>query len=83
MRILPYALYPQSKPLIDQSTLVKIEGKITVHSKKESVTEGFVFVMPESHPAVSGFEMMLRFLFPVWDTFNLYGRPNRLIADGP
>lgn len=76
-----YAIYPQSKPLIDQSTLVKIEGRITIHSSPESVNEGFVFVMPETHPAVSGFEMMLRFLFPVWDTFNLYGRPNRLIAD--
>jgi CCR4-NOT transcriptional complex subunit CAF120 len=76
-----YAIYPQSKPLIDQSTLVKVEGKITIHSKKESVTEGLVFVMPETHPAVSGFEMLLRFLFPVWDTFALYGRPNRLIAD--
>lgn len=76
-----YAIYPQSKPLIDQSTLVKVEGKITIHSKQESITEGLVFVMPETHPAVSGFEMLLRFLFPVWDTFALYGRPNRLIAD--
>jgi CCR4-NOT transcriptional complex subunit CAF120 len=76
-----YAIYPQSKPLIDQSTLVKVEGKITIHSKQESVTDGLVFVMPETHPAVSGFEMLLRFLFPVWDTFALYGRPNRLIAD--
>lgn len=76
-----YAIYPQSKPLIDQSTLVKIEGKITIHSMPESVTEGFVFVMPEVHPAISGFEMLLRFLFPVWDTFALYGRPARLIAD--
>jgi CCR4-NOT transcriptional complex subunit CAF120 len=76
-----YAIYPQSKPLIDQSTLVKVEGKITIHSNPESKTEGFVFVMPEVHPAVSGFEMMLRWLFPVYDTFNLYGRPTRLIAD--
>ncbi|KAF2730162.1 hypothetical protein EJ04DRAFT_474259 [Polyplosphaeria fusca] len=76
-----YAIYPQSKPLIDQSTLVKIEGKITIHSNPESVTEGFVFVMPETHPAVSGFEIMLRFLFPVFDTFALYGRPNKLVSD--
>jgi CCR4-NOT transcriptional complex subunit CAF120 len=76
-----YAIYPQSKPLIDQSTLVKIEGKIIVHSKPETVTEGFVFVMPESRPAVTGFEIMLQFLFPVFDTFNLYGRPKKLIAD--
>lgn len=38
-------------------------------------------MMPESHPAVSGFEIMLRFLFPVFDTFALYGRPQKLIAD--
>lgn len=76
-----YAIYPQSKPLIDQSTLVKLEGTITIHSSPPSTTEGFVFVMPEVHPGVTGFEMMLRWLFPVYDTFALYGRPNRLIAD--
>lgn len=75
-----YAIYPQSIPLIDQSTLVKVEGQVTVHSPFESTTEGMVFVMPETHPAVSGFEIMLRFLVPTFDTFYLYGRPNRLIA---
>lgn len=76
-----YAIYPQAKPLIEQSTLVKVEGRITIHSTPESSTEGFVFVMPEVHPAVTGFEMMLRWLLPVYDTFGLYGRPARLIAD--
>ncbi|KAK5192002.1 hypothetical protein LTR20_009922 [Exophiala xenobiotica] len=76
-----YAIYPQAKSLVDQSTLVKVEGRITIHSQPESKTEGFVFVMPELHAAVSGFEMMLRWLFPVYDTFHLYGRPQRLIAD--
>ena len=76
-----YAIYPQSKPLIDQSTLVKVEGSITIHSNPDITTEGFVFVMPEVHPAITGFEMMLRYLFPVYDIFALYGRPNRLIAD--
>lgn len=76
-----YAIYPQSKPLINESTLVKLEGKITIHSKPESKTEGFVFVMPEVHPAVSGFEMLLRWLMPVYDTFGLYGRPTRLLPD--
>ncbi len=37
--------------------------------------------MPEVHPAVTGFEIMLRWLFPVFDTFGLYGRPGRLVAD--
>ncbi|KAE8147629.1 hypothetical protein BDV25DRAFT_159954 [Aspergillus avenaceus] len=75
-----YAIYPQSKELIDQSTLIKIEGTVTIHSQQQSTAEGFVFVMPEAHPAVSGFEMMIRFLMPTFDTFNLYGRPTRLIA---
>ncbi|KAJ5170158.1 uncharacterized protein N7500_002941, partial [Penicillium coprophilum] len=75
-----YAIYPQSKALIDASTLVKLEGRITTHSP-DSSSEGLVFIMPEPHAAVSGFEMMLRFLFPTFDTFNLYGRPTRLVAD--
>ncbi|KAL2823184.1 hypothetical protein BDW59DRAFT_149051 [Aspergillus cavernicola] len=75
-----YAIYPQSKALIEQSTLIKIEGNFILHSQSESKTEGFVFVMPEGHAAVSGFEIMLRFLMPTFDTFNLYGRPTRLIA---
>ncbi|KAL9098931.1 MAG: hypothetical protein Q9163_005497 [Psora crenata] len=76
-----YAIYPQSKPLIDQSTLIKVEGSITIHSTPDITTEGFVFVMPEVHPGVTGFEMMLRYLFPLYDVFALYGRPTRLIAD--
>lgn len=75
-----YALYPQAKSLIDASTLIKIEGNITIHSDPPTATEGFVFIMPEVHPAVSGFGMMLQFLFPTWDTFGLYGRPGRLVA---
>ncbi|KAI7971223.1 hypothetical protein EIK77_007039 [Talaromyces pinophilus] len=76
-----FAIYPQSTALIDQSTLIKIEGSITFHSPTQSNSEGFIFIMPELHPAVSGLEIMLRFLFPVFDTFGLYGRPSRLIAD--
>jgi CCR4-NOT transcriptional complex subunit CAF120 len=76
-----FAIYPQSKPLIDASTLVKVEGSITIHSNPPTTSEGFVFVMPEVHPAVTGFEMMLRWMFPVFDTFALYGRPGRLVPD--
>ena len=75
-----YSLYPQTKALIDGSTLLKVEGQITIHSDPPSSTEGFVFIMPEVPPAVSGFEMLLRFLFPTWDVFGLYGRPGRLVA---
>lgn len=74
-----YAIYPQTKALMDHSSLVKLEGRVTMNSKPTA--EGFVFVMPELHAAVSGAEMMMRFLFPTFDTFNLYGRPTRLVAD--
>jgi CCR4-NOT transcriptional complex subunit CAF120 len=76
-----YAIYPQNQKLIDQSTLLKVEGLITIHSEPAATTEGFVFIMPESHAMVTGFEMMLRYLIPTFDVYNLYGRPDRLIAD--
>ncbi|KAL6869830.1 hypothetical protein ACO1O0_001161 [Amphichorda felina] len=75
-----YAIYPQAKSLIDSSTLLKIEGGVTIYSDPPSASEGFVFIMPEVRPMVSGFEMLLRFLFPTWDTFGLYGRPGKLVA---
>jgi CCR4-NOT transcriptional complex subunit CAF120 len=76
-----YSLYPQSKQLIDMSALVKIEGRIKIHGDQPTENEGYVFAIPEIHPAVSAFETMLRFLFPVWDTFALYGRPGKLVPD--
>ncbi|KAK5990575.1 Protein SKG3 [Cladobotryum mycophilum] len=75
-----YAIYPQAKSLVDASTLIKIEGDIAIHTEPPSSSEGFVFIMPETRPAISGFETMMQFLFPTWDTFGLYGRPGRLIA---
>lgn len=75
-----YAIYPQSEALIEHSTLVKIEGQVTTQNALEP-REGFIFVMPDTHPSVSGFEMMIRFLFPAFDAFHLYGRPERLAAD--
>lgn len=75
-----YAVYPQSMALIDQSTLVKVEGTIKAHNP-DTEREGFVFIMPEMHPGVSGFEILLRWLFPSYDVFALYGRPGRLLAD--
>jgi CCR4-NOT transcriptional complex subunit CAF120 len=76
-----YALYPQSKQMIEVSTLIKIEGRVIIHGDQPTESEGYVFVMPDIHPAVSGFETMLRFLFPTYDTFALYGRPGMLIPD--
>ena len=76
-----YAIYPQNQVFIDKSTLIKVEGVISIHARKTTTTEGFVFLMPEVHAALTGFEMMLRFLIPTFDTFALYGRPTKLIAD--
>lgn len=75
-----YAIYPQAKSLVDASTLIKIEGNITIHADPPSSSEGFVFVMPEVGPALSGFGGLLKYLFPTWDTFGLYGRPGKLVA---
>jgi len=76
-----YAMYPQAKQLIDMSSLIKVEGKIRIHADQQSESEGIVFLMPDIHPAVSGFETLLRCLFPIYDTFALYGRPAKLIPD--
>ncbi|VUC20339.1 unnamed protein product [Clonostachys rosea] len=75
-----YAIYPTTKDLVDTSTLLKVEGNVTINSNPPTSSEGFVFIMPEARPMVSGFEMLLRFLFPTWDTFGLYGRPGKLVA---
>lgn len=75
-----YAVYPHCKSLVDASTLLKIEGNFTIHTYYPWAAEGFVFIMPEVPPGLSGCEMLLRFLIPAWDTFGLYGRPGPLIA---
>ena len=72
-----YAVYPQSNDLIDQSSLVKVEGHVVTNTGSGDCA----FVMPEPRGPVSGLEVMLQFLFPTFDTFGLYGRPTRLIAE--
>lgn len=84
-----FAVYPQSFEHIQHSTLLKVEGMIHVSTpdtarkgKVDIVScEGSVFVLPEPRPQIAGFEVMLRWLLPVFDTFGLYGRPRRLLAD--
>ncbi|KAK7205623.1 hypothetical protein BZA70DRAFT_165868 [Myxozyma melibiosi] len=78
-----YAVYPESSLLINQSTLFKIEGTIAVHDEASKGTprDGFIFIMPELHHGVYGFETLIRFLIPTLDSFGLYGRPQRFNAD--
>ncbi|KAI5293879.1 hypothetical protein KEM52_005066 [Ascosphaera acerosa] len=90
-----YAVYPRGLELIDHSTLVKVhgmidrEGNASRRKSREAAdgtggpksTEGSVFILPESRPAVPGYDTLIRFLIPLFDAFALYGRPTRLIPD--
>lgn len=83
------AVYPQSPLLIDHSTMLKLECSINFkspsvkHTKKasEDVRTTSVFLMPEQHSSVPGFDTIIRFLIPLLDSFGLYGRPKRLKAN--
>lgn len=83
------AIYPQSPLLIDHSTMLKLDCAINFKSpslkasKKpsEDVSTTSVFLMPEQHSAVPGFDTLIRFMIPLLDSFGLYGRPKRLKAD--
>lgn len=75
-----YALYPRSYTVIDKSTMIKLEGAIQF-DQKESSKSCSIFLMPEQHTSVPGYDTLIRFLIPLMDSFNLYGRPTRLIAD--
>lgn len=75
-----YAVYPQNSLLINNSTMIKIEGKVSFNDVSGE-KDASIFLMPEPHAGVPGFETLIRFLIPVLDTFQLYGRPQRLNAD--
>lgn len=75
-----YAIYAQSPVLIDTSTMIKLEGVISF-SKNDTPKDTDIFVMPEKHYAVPGYDTIIRFLIPTMNAFNLYGRPKRLIAN--
>ncbi|CEP64333.1 Skg3p LALA0_S11e01728g [Lachancea lanzarotensis] len=75
-----YAIYPSSPVLIDTSTMIKLEGRVSF-GKKDTPKETDIFIMPEKHYAVPGYDTIIRFLIPTMNAFQLYGRPKRLIAD--
>lgn len=79
------AVYPQLHLLIDQSTIMKLEGLVCLNplakKKKMETEQTLLFLMPEQHLAVPGFDTLIRFLMPLLDAFGLYGRPKRLKAD--
>lgn len=75
-----YAVYPSSPQLIDSSTIIKLEGTMKFE-KKDIPQETNVFIMPEKHQAVPGYDTIIRFLIPAMNAFKLYGRPKKLIAN--
>ncbi|SMN19861.1 similar to Saccharomyces cerevisiae YNL278W CAF120 Part of the evolutionarily-conserved CCR4-NOT transcriptional regulatory complex involved in controlling mRNA initiation [Maudiozyma saulgeensis] len=75
-----YAVYPSSAKLIDTSTIIKVEGTISFE-KIDNPTSTNIFIMPEKHMAVQGYDTIIRFLIPAMNAFKLYGRPKRLIAN--
>lgn len=75
-----YAIYPSSPVLIDTSTMIKLQGSI-VFGKKDAPKDTDIFIMPEKHFAVPGYDTIIRFLVPAMNAFQLYGRPKRLIAN--
>lgn len=74
-----YAVYPKNHNLIDQSTMIKLDCKIQFE-KNDDAKECSVFIMPEQHSAVPGYDTLIRFIVPVMDSFALYGRPMKLKA---
>ncbi|CCF57708.1 hypothetical protein KAFR_0D00610 [Kazachstania africana CBS 2517] len=74
-----YAVYPSSPVLIDASTILKLQGTMSFE-KDEEPQETVIFIMPEKHQGVPGYDTIIRFLIPVLNAFRLYGRPEKLIA---
>ena len=75
-----YAVYPSSPQLIDESTIIKVEG-VMRFEKEDASLDTNIFIMPERHASVPGYDTIIRFLIPALNAFQLYGRPKRLIAN--
>ncbi|KAH9813558.1 hypothetical protein DFH28DRAFT_929582 [Melampsora americana] len=76
------AMYPESKALIDSSTMFKIEGKFHAHGPDgrpidQAGVEGFVLATPGEGTVAD----MLGWLLSIMDAFALYGRPAALNYD--
>lgn len=75
-----YAVFPERSVLMELSTLIQIDGDIRFRGEQD-VRESGIFIMPEQHRGIQGFETLIRTLIPLFDVFGLYGRPKRLNAD--
>lgn len=61
-------------------------GSMSSISSNKSISKSFevkndsIYIIPNSHNGVQNFETLIRFLIPIYDSFQLYGRPKRLIS---
>lgn len=133
-----FAVYPNHVDLIDDSTLLKLNGDVTVYNlgmqiddletpsspvsransiksqspgpnsrsrsnsnargnhlrstsissigssksiKGWNINNTSLYILPRPHNAVKNFETLIRYLIPLYDSFLLYGRPKRLVAE--
>lgn len=76
-----YAIFPEKAMLMDVSSLMKVEGHVIFAGEEKEPKLSVIHIMPDPRPCIQGFEVLIRFLIPVFDVFNLYGRPQRLNAD--
>lgn len=53
----------------------------TKSNKGYPVHNTSLYILPQSHGGVAGYETMIRLLIPLYDAFKLYGRPKKLVAD--
>lgn len=75
-----FAVFPEKAVLVNVSSLIKLECYVEFDGDTE-VRESSIFMIPEQHPGVQGFETLIRTLIPIYDVYELYGRPKRLNAD--
>lgn len=75
-----YAVYPSSPLLIDNSTIIKLDGSVSF-AEDHKVQNSSIFIMAEKHMGVPSYDTIIRFMIPAMNAFNLYGRPKQLIAN--
>ncbi|KAG0749017.1 hypothetical protein G6F57_006867 [Rhizopus arrhizus] len=74
-----YTVYPESPKLINMATLFKIEGSLYKNGHGSNVqlvnaSAGILLMAPTANELVE-------WLVQIYDTFQLYGRPNSLLND--
>lgn len=62
------------------STLSERSNSKKFNKNKDIIKSNLVYIIPESHASVKPCEIMLRLIIPIFNSFKLYGRPNKFIS---